>query len=111
MPIRLTPDTSKKTTIMAYPLTNKTTNSANETKQGWFSQVNMPCHALSLTVAPGIAEKSVIRVSPLESEDPDVGESELPANFGEVANGIYRSAFPQSCNIPALKLLKLLTIM
>ncbi|OJJ53150.1 hypothetical protein ASPSYDRAFT_62318 [Aspergillus sydowii CBS 593.65] len=74
---------------MAHPLTNKTTNSTDETKQ---------------------AEKPVIRVSPLESEEPDVGQSELPANFGEVAKGIYRSAFPQSWNLPALKVLKLRTI-
>ena len=111
MPIRLSLDNSRRTTIMAHTLTNKTTNSTDETKQGWSSLVDVLYQSLHLTVALGIAEKPVIRVSPLESEEPDVGQSELPANFGEVAKGIYRSAFPQSWNLPALKVLKLRTIM
>lgn len=36
--------------------------------------------------------------------------SELPPNFGEVVEGIYRSAFPGSWNLPALKNLGLKTI-
>lgn len=43
----------------------------------------------------------------MESEP---AQSELPGNFGEVVKGIYRSAFPQPWNLPALKKLGLKTI-
>lgn len=35
----------------------------------------------------------------------------LPANFGEVVRGVYRSSFPQSAHLASLKNLKLKTIM
>lgn len=59
----------------------------------------------------GVVKKQGIRVSSLESLESGVGKSELPDNFGEVARGIYRSSFPQTWNLPALKALGLKTIM
>lgn len=42
-----------------------------------------------------------------ENEPP---ASELPVNFAEVTKGIYRSAFPQERNLPAMERLGLKTI-
>ncbi|PWY86212.1 hypothetical protein BO70DRAFT_223142 [Aspergillus heteromorphus CBS 117.55] len=47
------------------------------------------------------------RTSSMESE---LAQSDLPVNFGEVAKGIYRSAFPNPWNLAALKRLGLKTI-
>ncbi|KAL5000730.1 tyrosine phosphatase family-domain-containing protein [Aspergillus recurvatus] len=74
---------------MTHPLTKKTTNNVNEGQQ---------------------VEKQGIRISSLGSGDSDVGKPELPENFGEVVKGIYRCAFPQPWNLPALKALGLRTI-
>ncbi|KKK14686.1 hypothetical protein AOCH_000800 [Aspergillus ochraceoroseus] len=52
-------------------------------------------------------EKHGVRVSSMELA---ASNSELPANFGEVVKGIYRSSFPQPWNLPALKGLGLKTI-
>ncbi|KAK1139037.1 tyrosine-protein phosphatase siw14 [Aspergillus melleus] len=42
--------------------------------------------------------------------EPELLHPELPANFGEVVKGIYRSAFPHPWNLPSLKPLGLKTI-
>ncbi|KAF7589149.1 hypothetical protein BBP40_004719 [Aspergillus hancockii] len=44
------------------------------------------------------------------SAESELSHSELPPNFGEVVEGIYRSAFPSSWHLPALKKLGLKTI-
>ncbi|KAL4878565.1 tyrosine phosphatase family-domain-containing protein [Aspergillus karnatakaensis] len=74
---------------MSYPLSKKSTNSVNENPQ---------------------AEKQAARVPSLDSVESDVGKTELPENFGEVVEGIYRSSFPQPCYLPALKSLGLKSI-
>ncbi|KAL4873159.1 hypothetical protein BDV12DRAFT_160483, partial [Aspergillus spectabilis] len=75
---------------MTYPLKKKSTNSVHENPQ---------------------AEKQGTRVPSLESIEMAVGKPELPENFGEVVDGIYRSSFPQPWNLPALKVLGLKTIL
>ncbi|KAL4921219.1 tyrosine phosphatase family-domain-containing protein [Aspergillus aurantiobrunneus] len=74
---------------MAYPLVKKTINSVNESNQ---------------------VEKHVLRGPSLGPVESDIGKSELPENFGEIAKGIYRSSFPQPWNLPALKVLELRTV-
>ncbi|KAI9371553.1 tyrosine phosphatase family-domain-containing protein [Aspergillus egyptiacus] len=74
---------------MTYPLAKKSPNGITESNE---------------------SSKQDTRVSSPDSTGPDVGTSDLPENFGEVAKGIYRSSFPQPCNLPALKLLGLKTI-
>ncbi|KAL4775500.1 tyrosine phosphatase family-domain-containing protein [Aspergillus nidulans var. acristatus] len=74
---------------MTYPLTKKIINNVNEGQQ---------------------VEKQGTTVSPLDPGGSDVGKLELPENFGEVVKGIYRCAFPQPWNLPALKTLGLRTI-
>ncbi|OOF97796.1 hypothetical protein ASPCADRAFT_394695 [Aspergillus carbonarius ITEM 5010] len=69
---------------MANPLTEKNSNSS-------LKSVHVARH----------------KTSSMESEP---AQSELPGNFGEVVKGIYRSAFPQPWNLPALKKLGLKTI-
>ncbi|KAL4938994.1 hypothetical protein BDV06DRAFT_199737 [Aspergillus oleicola] len=74
---------------MTYPLLNKITNGANDSHQ---------------------VSKQGIRVSSIESVESDGGKSEFPENFGEVVKGVYRSSFPQTWNLSALKTLGLRTI-
>ncbi|KAL2867898.1 tyrosine phosphatase family protein [Aspergillus lucknowensis] len=74
---------------MSHPLVNMNSNGTSESHQD---------------------EKPPITVSRLNSMESGNGESKLPENFGEVVQGIYRSSFPQPCNLPALKSLGLRTI-
>ncbi|KAE8353924.1 tyrosine phosphatase family-domain-containing protein [Aspergillus coremiiformis] len=54
-----------------------------------------------------VTERTRVKSSSKES---DSMFFDLPSNFGEVVEGIYRSAFPSSWNLPALKKLGLKTI-
>ncbi|KAL2002375.1 hypothetical protein VTN02DRAFT_82 [Thermoascus thermophilus] len=56
------------------------------------------------SVAVSAIDKS--RINFLIPEEP-----RLPANFGEVVQGVYRSSFPETWNLPALKKLGLKVIM
>ncbi|KAH8428766.1 tyrosine phosphatase family protein [Aspergillus melleus] len=53
-------------------------------------------------------ERQACRVT--SSMEPELLHPELPANFGEVVKGIYRSAFPHPWNLPSLRPLGLKTI-
>ncbi|RAL05792.1 tyrosine phosphatase family protein [Aspergillus ibericus CBS 121593] len=70
---------------MANPLTEKNSNSSLKS----------------------VHEMARHKTSSMESELP---QSDLPSNFGEVVKGIYRSAFPNPWNLPALTKLGLKTI-
>lgn len=60
-----------------------------------------------LIVFDKAADRPSLKSNPVE----EPAQPTLPANFGEVVHGIYRSSYPNPRNLPALEKLGLKTIM